>query len=352
MPAEDSDIEAHTYHDILTYHFLCVSPQPSLPTQKAGNKDPTGRLAAGPDALMEESELQWAVHSQLFLSPSGYHEWGGTRAWMLAYQGEQPVWRHASWWEETAVLSVPRFLMKMRNIEGQRGKMDSEIAELSKKMNELVDDTATALAKKDEEIENLRQQMRRLKDRQDDQIEELSQQMHTLLAQLSKIPQQPTMAGPITPLTRPPPAQWLSGHSTGEPTLECIADRMHAAVPTANQWPRDRPSGTVLECTLEFEAWISHLRGTLYFENETPLSMIENHLSGPAPTTDGAPAVPRWKLFQITWCRTKANRFFHICCKGCRQYVYGKYGTYDSAESARLGLEQFFKVEKSSNVAV
>ena len=288
---------------------------------------------------MEWSELQWGGDSQLFRLPSGFHEWGGTKAWMLAYQGEQPVWRHASGWEEKAVASVPRFLMKVRNIE----------AELSKKMNEFVDDTAAALAMKDEEIENLKQQMRRLKDRQDDQIEELSQQMHTLLAQLSKIPQQPTMAGPITPLTRPPPAQWLSGHSTGEPTLECIADRMHAAVPTANQWPRDMPSGTVLDCTLKFEAWISHLKGTLYFENETPLSMIENHLSGPAPTT---PAVPRWKLFQITWCKTQANRFFHICCKGCRQYVYGKYGSYDSAESARLGLEQFFQVEKSSNVAV
>ena len=182
--------------------------------------------------------------------------------------------------------------------------------------------------------------------KKDNEIEELSQQMRMLVAQLSQMPQlQLARPSPIKPLTRPPPAQSMIRHSTGEPMPKCIEGSMHATVPMAQHWPTDMPSENVLGRSAEFDAWISHLRGTLYFYNARPLDMIEIHLTR------------RWTNFEITWCKTKANRFFHICCKTCRQYVYGSYGTSeitqdDSEEKARLHLEMFFNFEKGSNVEV
>ena len=35
-----------------------------------------------------------------------------------------------------------------------------------------------------------------------------------------------------------------------------------------------------------------------------------------------------WECIEVTACRTKANRFFHVRCKQCNQYSYGQFGTW------------------------
>ena len=59
------------------------------------------------------------------------------------------------------------------------------------------------------------------------------------------------------------------------------------------------------------------------------------------------------RRIEVTACRTKANRFFHVCCKQCNQYSYGQFGTWavsnangeDTAGGARDDLAKFFNFQ-------
>ena len=66
-----------------------------------------------------------------------------------------------------------------------------------------------------------------------------------------------------------------------------------------------------------------------------------------------------WHRFEVTACRTKANRFFHVRCKQCKQFSYGQFGTWAlpddatgectaarAAEEARDNLAKFFKLKE------
>ena len=87
----------------------------------------------------------------------------------------------------------------------------------------------------------------------------------------------------------------------------------------------------------DMEAWVSHLRPTLYQSGERPLNALEIHIRA------------NWDNIDVTACRTPANRFFHVRCKQCNQYSYGQYG-YDARQkgedkTARADLAQFFNVK-------
>ena len=87
----------------------------------------------------------------------------------------------------------------------------------------------------------------------------------------------------------------------------------------------------------DLDAWLSHLRSTLYSGDDRPLDTLEGKIRA------------NWERIEATACRTKANRFFHVRCKQCNQYSYGQYG-YDARQkgedkTARADLAQFFKVK-------
>ena len=61
-----------------------------------------------------------------------------------------------------------------------------------------------------------------------------------------------------------------------------------------------------------------------------------------------------WERIEVTACRTKANRFFHVRCKQCKQFSYGQFGTWavpdatgeGTTEGARDNLAKFFKLKE------
>ena len=89
------------------------------------------------------------------------------------------------------------------------------------------------------------------------------------------------------------------------------------------------------------DTWLAHLRSTLYSSNGRPLDMIEGKIKA------------NWERIEVTACRTKANRFFHVRCKQCNQYSYGQFGTWavsnatgeDTAGGARDDLAKFFNFQ-------
>ena len=86
----------------------------------------------------------------------------------------------------------------------------------------------------------------------------------------------------------------------------------------------------------DMEAWLAHLRSTLYRENSKPLDQLEVKIR------------PNWERLEVTGCRTQANRFFLVKCKFCDQCCHGQYGAYDGDEvaaEARSDLAKFFKSE-------
>ena len=58
-----------------------------------------------------------------------------------------------------------------------------------------------------------------------------------------------------------------------------------------------------------------------------------------------------WPHLKVFGCRTRANRYFFVCCKKCEQFSYGEYGSWalqkDSKkpQEARDELAKFSKVE-------
>ena len=89
----------------------------------------------------------------------------------------------------------------------------------------------------------------------------------------------------------------------------------------------------------DVDAWLAHLRHTLYSGDSRPLDSLESKIKA------------NWERIEVTTCRSKANRFFHVRCKRCDQCSYGEFGTWaertengvDSAEGARFDLAKFFK---------
>ena len=60
----------------------------------------------------------------------------------------------------------------------------------------------------------------------------------------------------------------------------------------------------------DIDAWLDHLRNTLYSGNSRPLDTLEDKIRA------------NWERIEVTACRTKAKRFFHVRCKQCDQYSY------------------------------
>ena len=65
-------------------------------------------------------------------------------------------------------------------------------------------------------------------------------------------------------------------------------------------------------------SWTQHLESTLFSEKDVvAVHKLYDHLA------------PDWDKFKVTACRTQANRFFHVQCKTCNRFVFGKYGKDD-----------------------
>ena len=114
----------------------------------------------------------------------------------------------------------------------------------------------------------------------------------------------------------------------------------------ACEWHERRPSAGAAVSVVgrqeeDSDAWLAHLRSTLYSSNEHPLDMLEGKIKA------------NWERIEVTACRTKANRFFHVRCKQCNQYSYGQFGTWavsnangeDTAGGARDDLAKFFNFQ-------
>ena len=89
--------------------------------------------------------------------------------------------------------------------------------------------------------------------------------------------------------------------------------------------------------------WLHHLRNTLFVDDTRILDKLEDRIKG------------SWPYIHVLACKTRANRFFYVCCKKCRQFSYGDYGTWaigkdpEAPERARHDLAKFFKLEVTSD---
>ena len=114
----------------------------------------------------------------------------------------------------------------------------------------------------------------------------------------------------------------------------------------ACEWHERRPSAGAAVSVVgrqeeDSDAWLAHLRSTLYSSNERPLDLLEGKIKA------------NWERVEVTACRAKANRFFHVRCKQCNQYSYGQFGTWavsnangeDTAGEAREDLAKFFNFQ-------
>ena len=89
--------------------------------------------------------------------------------------------------------------------------------------------------------------------------------------------------------------------------------------------------------------WLHHLRNTLFVDDTRILDKLEDRIKG------------SWPYIQVLACKTRANRFFYVCCIKCRQFSYGDYGTWaiakdpEAPQRARDDLAKFFKLEVTSD---
>ena len=60
------------------------------------------------------------------------------------------------------------------------------------------------------------------------------------------------------------------------------------------------------------QAWLDHLRNTLYSEGSRPLDAFEGKIRA------------NWQRIEVTAGRSKTNRFFFVRCKLCDQYSYAE----------------------------
>ena len=89
--------------------------------------------------------------------------------------------------------------------------------------------------------------------------------------------------------------------------------------------------------------WLHHLRNTPFVDETRILDKLEDRIKG------------SWPYIQVLACKTRANRFFYVCCMKCRQFSYGDYGTWaigkdpEAPQRARHDLAKFFKLEVTSD---
>ncbi len=115
----------------------------------------------------------------------------------------------------------------------------------------------------------------------------------------------------------------------------------------ACEWHERRPSAGAAVSVVgrqeeDSDAWLAHLRTTRYSSNERPLGTLEGKIKA------------NWERIEVTACRTKANRFFHVRCKQSKQCSYGQFGTWavpdatgvGTTETARDNLAKFFKLKE------
>ena len=118
--------------------------------------------------------------------------------------------------------------------------------------------------------------------------------------------------------------------------------------PPCDQWHESRPHAKHVDASTgepvgKADDWLHHLRNTLFVDDTRILDKLEDRIKG------------SWPYIQVLACKTRANRFFYVCCKKCRQFSYGDYGTWaigkdpEAPQRARHDLAKFFKLEVTSD---
>ena len=118
--------------------------------------------------------------------------------------------------------------------------------------------------------------------------------------------------------------------------------------PPCDQWHESRPHAKHVDASTgeqvgKADDWLHHLRNTLFVDDTRILDKLEDRIKG------------SWPYIQVLACKTRANRFFYVCCMKCRQFSYGDYGTWaigkdpEAPERARHDLAKFFKLEVTSD---
>ena len=120
--------------------------------------------------------------------------------------------------------------------------------------------------------------------------------------------------------------------------------------PPCDQWHESRPHAKHVDASTgepvgKADDWLHHLRNTLFVDDTRVLDKLEDRIKG------------SWPYIQVLACKTRANRFFYVCCMKCRQFSYGDYGTWaigkdpKAPQRAREDLAKFFKLEVTGDGA-
>ena len=118
--------------------------------------------------------------------------------------------------------------------------------------------------------------------------------------------------------------------------------------PPCDQWHESRPHAKHVDASTgepvgKADDWLHHLRNTLFVDDTRILDKLEDRIKG------------SWPYIQVLACKTRANRFFYVCCMKCRQFSYGDYGTWaigkdpEAPQRARDDLAKFFKLKVTSD---
>ena len=131
-------------------------------------------------------------------------------------------------------------------------------------------------------------------------------------------------ASESTPVVEAPPSPVI----TGPEPAPVVAPQTESVDETCG-WhkqtkiPRVKPKyNGIVEA--DVDNWVAHLNGTLFAYNTDTGYKIAKHLR------------PVWgDECQVTACRTPANRFFHLQCLRCGQFVFAQYDNYTKADSPK-----------------
>ena len=126
------------------------------------------------------------------------------------------------------------------------------------------------------------------------------------------------------------------------------AHRELKEAPPCDQWHESRPHAKHVDASTgepvgKADDWLHHLRNTLFVDDTRILDKLEDRIKG------------SWPYIQVLACKTRANRFFYVCCMKCRQFSYGDYGTWaigkdpEAPQRARDDLAKFFKLKVTSD---
>ena len=224
------------------------------------------------------------------------------------------MWRHFSGWQVSAEPAYNAMVQHMLDLEIDNASLTQQVAQLRAEVNNLAEQQGNAW-------------------------------------QVSGGPAsaRPGHAGGASPVLRQPQmalqqqAHWTTNQMQQPAVVElpdCISHGIHADFGVVSTGAA--MTGDEVSTSLAIGSWISHLRCTLYAENEGGLNQVELHMYRTGVGN-----------FQITKCFTPANRFFYVRCKSCNRFVYGCYGKHEQPHQfakARSDLEAFCGIEKNSNV--